>query len=95
MLDTGESHSLTDFLLNHASHVARLKETKAPEVLTVNGRAEVIVQDAASYQSMLDRLDHVETVSAIREGMESAERGELKPADQVLDEMRAKFGLPR
>lgn len=93
MLDTREIHSLTHFLRNHKAHVARLKETHAPEVLTVNGKAEVVVQDAASYQTMLDRLHHMETVAAIQEGMASAERGELKPATQVLEEMRAKYGL--
>ena len=44
---------------------------------------------------MIDRLHHMETVAAIQEGMASAERGELKPATQVLDEMRAKYGLSR
>jgi PHD/YefM family antitoxin component YafN of YafNO toxin-antitoxin module len=95
MLDTREIHSLTDFLRNHKAHLARLKETQAPAVLTVNGKAEVVVQDAASYQSMLDHLHHMETLAAIQEGMASAERGELKPAAQVLDEMRARYGLPR
>ena len=56
MLHASEIHSLTDFLRNHKAHVSRLKETHAPEVLTVNGKAEVVVQDAASYQIMLDRL---------------------------------------
>jgi PHD/YefM family antitoxin component YafN of YafNO toxin-antitoxin module len=94
-LDTGEIHSLTDFLRNHKAHVTRLKKTRAPEVLTVNGKAEVVVQDAASYQLMLNRLHHMETIAAIQEGMASAERGELKPAAQVLEEMRAKYGLSR
>lgn len=95
MLHTSEIHSLTDFLRNHKAHVSRLKKTQASEVLTVNGKAEVVVQDAASYQKMLDRLHHMETLAAIQEGMASAERGELKPAAQVLDEMRAKYGLSR
>jgi PHD/YefM family antitoxin component YafN of YafNO toxin-antitoxin module len=95
MLDTREIHPLTDFLRNHKAHITRLKETHAPEVLTVNGKAELIVQDAESYQRMIDRLHRMETIAAIQEGMASAERGELKPAAQVLDEMRAKYGLPR
>lgn len=95
MLSTRDIYSLTDFLRNHKVHVARLKETQSAEVLTVNGKAEVVVQDAASYQSMLDRFHHLETVAAIQEGMASAERGELKPAAQVLDEMRARYGLSR
>ena len=95
MLDTRDIHPLTDFLRNHKAHITRLKETQAPEVLTVNGKAELVVQDAASYQLMLDRLQHMETLAAIQEGMASAERGELKPAAQVLDEMRAKYGVSR
>ena len=46
------------------------------------------------YQALLDRLHHMETLTAIREGMTSAERGEGKPAEQVFSEMQAKYGLP-
>jgi PHD/YefM family antitoxin component YafN of YafNO toxin-antitoxin module len=95
MLDAREIHPLTGFLRNHKAHMARLKETHAPEVLTVNGKAELVIQDAESYQRLLDRLHHMETLTAIQEGMASAERGELKPAAQVLDEMRVKYGLAR
>ncbi len=95
MFDAREIHPLTDFLRNHKAHVARLKETQAPELLTVNGKAEVVVQDAESYQLLLNRLHHLETLAAIAEGIASAERGELKPAAQVLAEMQAKLGLPR
>ena len=37
-------------------------------VLTVNGKAEIVVQDAESYQRMLELLDRAETVEALREG---------------------------
>jgi PHD/YefM family antitoxin component YafN of YafNO toxin-antitoxin module len=93
MLDTRQIHPLTDFLRNHKVHMARLKETRMPEVLTVNGRAEVVIQDAESYQELLDRLHHMETLAAIREGIASAERGELKPAEQVFAEMQARYGI--
>lgn len=93
MLDARQIHPLTDFLRNHKAHVARLKETGTPEVLTVNGRAELVVQDVESYQVLLDRLRHMETLTAIREGIASAERGELKPAEQVFAEMQAKYGV--
>jgi hypothetical protein len=93
MLDTRHIQPLTDFLRNHKVHVARLKETRVPEVLTVNGRAEIVVLDADSYQEMVDRLHHLETIAAIQEGIASAERGELKPAEQVLAEMKARHAL--
>jgi hypothetical protein len=90
MLDARQIHPLTDFLRNHKAHVARLKQSRTLEVLTINGRAELVVQDADSYQALLDRLHHMETLAAIREGIASAERGELKPAEQVFSEMQAK-----
>jgi len=93
MLDTREIYSLTDFLRNHKAHIARLKETKSAEALTVNGHAEVVMVDLDSYQDLLDRTHHMETLAAIREGIASAARGELKPAEQVLAEMKAKYGL--
>ena len=93
MLNTRQIHPMTDFLRNHKAHVARLKETRMPEVLTVNGRAEVVIQNAESYEALLDRLHYMETLAAIREGIGSAERGELKSAEQVFAEMQARYGL--
>jgi PHD/YefM family antitoxin component YafN of YafNO toxin-antitoxin module len=95
VVDPRDIHSMTDFLRNHKQHVSRLKETHAPSVLTVNGKAEIVVQDAESYQQLLDRLYRLETLAAIQEGMASAERGELRSAADVLADMRSKYGLSR
>ena len=95
MLDTRHIHPMTDFLRNHKAHVARLKQTRKPEVLTVNGKAEVVIQDADSYQEMMDRLEHAELIAAVQEGIAAADRGEMKPAQQVLTEMKARYGIHR
>ena len=95
MLDARQVHPMTDFLRNHKSHVARLKATRKPEILTVNGKAEVVIQDAESYQEMIDRLEHADLIAAIQEGLAAADRGEMKPARQVLEEMKARYGLQR
>jgi PHD/YefM family antitoxin component YafN of YafNO toxin-antitoxin module len=50
---------------------------KAPLVLTVNGGAELVVQDAASYQDLLDRLERAETIAAVRRGMNDAEQDRM------------------
>jgi PHD/YefM family antitoxin component YafN of YafNO toxin-antitoxin module len=47
--------SLSNFQRNTRDFLLRLKETAHPLVLTVNGNAELVVQDAASYQKLLDR----------------------------------------
>ena len=62
-------------------------------MLTINGKAEVVVQDAESYHIMVERLRYMETLAAIREGIAAAERGELKDAAQVFAEMKAKYGI--
>ena len=94
MLDVTQVHPLTEFLRNHKAHLTRLKETRKPQVLTVNGKAEAVLVDAESYQTMVARLERAELIDAIREGIAAAERGEIKPAEQVFAEMRAKYGLP-
>jgi len=56
MIDLREVRSVTEFQRNIKDYVGHLKEKKTPLLLTVNGRAEPVVQDAESYQALLDRL---------------------------------------
>ncbi len=86
-------HSLTDFKRNTNEFVKQMKETKAPVVLTVNGKAELVVQDAGSYQAMLERLEQIDAVEGIRRGLEQMERGEGRPVDEAFAEFRARHGL--
>ena len=36
----------------------------------------------------------METITALREGLDSAERGEMKDASQVYAEMKTKYDIP-
>ena len=47
--------SLTEFHRHTKKHMARLRTTGRPEVLTVNGKAKLIVQDADAYQRMIEQ----------------------------------------
>lgn len=95
MIDLREVRSVTEFQRNLKDYVGRLKEKKTPMVLTVNGRAEVVVQDATSYQALLDRLERAETVAAIRQGIEQIERGEGIPLKQAERRLRKRHGFSR
>jgi prevent-host-death family protein len=66
-------HSLTDFKRNTTEFVQRLKQTKHPVVLTVNGKAELVVQDAESYQKLLDAFELLETLKRIKLGWKGRE----------------------
>ena len=57
MIDLGDIRSLTHFIRNAKAHVERLRETGKPAVLTVNGEAAIVVQDARAYQRTLDALE--------------------------------------
>ncbi|TAN53976.1 MAG: type II toxin-antitoxin system Phd/YefM family antitoxin, partial [Rhodospirillales bacterium] len=61
--------SLTDFQRNTRKHLERLKRTGLPEVLTVNGQAELVVQDAVSYQKLLDRAERADLLQKLRQGI--------------------------
>jgi prevent-host-death family protein len=95
MIDLREVRSVTEFQRNIKDYVGRLKKNKTPLVLTVNGRAELVVQDAESYQLMLERLERAETVAAIRQGMEQSGRGEGIPLDEAEMRLRKKHGFSR
>ena len=88
-------HPLTDFKRNTAGFVKQMKATHRPVVLTVNGKAELIVQDVSSYQQVLDRLDELEAVEAIRLGMKDAAEGRVRPARKALGVLSKKLGISR
>ena len=90
---TEDIHPLTDFKRHTSDFMQQLKETHRPVVLTVNGKAELVVQDAASYQQILDRLERFETVEAIQAGIAAAQAGDVRPAREALAELQERLGI--
>lgn len=95
MISLDDIQSLTDFKRNTAKYLKKMKKSKGPVVLTVNGRAEIVVQDARAYQEMLERVERAETVVALKQGIEEFERGEGRPARKALEELRRKHAISR
>lgn len=88
--------SLTNFKRQTADYLRQLHSSGEPLVLTVNGKAEVVVQDAAAYQRLLElaaKADREEAVAAIREGLADAEAGRVKPARKALKALAKKYGI--
>ena len=84
--------SLTDFKRNSSEAIRRLKESGQPQILTVNGRAKVVVQDVDAYQRLLDLVDRAEAIEGIRRGLESAARGEGLSPEEIFAEVRKRIG---
>jgi prevent-host-death family protein len=92
MLDINRDiHPLTDFKRNTPEFLKQLRETGEPVVLTINGKAELVVQDARSYQKLRSLAERSETIEAVQEGLASMKRGEGRPMDDVFDRLEKEF----
>jgi prevent-host-death family protein len=90
MIRLADIRSLTDFKRNTAELVEQLKRTGRPQVLTVNGKAELVVQDVDSYQRLLDAVERLEAIAGIQRGLESAARGEGASVEETFGALRAR-----
>lgn len=84
---TRDIRPLTEFKRNTARFMSHLKKTGRPSVLTVNGKPELVVMDAAAWQHVKDRLDHARAVAGIRDGLEQARAGQGVEASVFFEEL--------
>ena len=96
MLDISKDiQSLTAFRRKSGEFMKRLKKTKRPVVLTVNGKAEAVVQDAESYQRLLDIAAQSDVYEAIRQAKDEIAHGRTRSAQKVFLSLRRKNGIRR
>ncbi|HTW94584.1 MAG TPA: type II toxin-antitoxin system Phd/YefM family antitoxin [Tepidisphaeraceae bacterium] len=88
-----ETRSLADFKRNTSQMMTRLKETGDPVVLTVNGKAEIVVQDAVAYQRLLEEHDERQALAGIRRGLDDVRLQRTRPARQALGAIRRKHDI--
>lgn len=62
-------------------------------MLTVKGKPAAVVQDATSYQRLLDIAASADSNEAIRQGLDDVASGRTQPARTVFAEMRKKHVL--
>ena len=94
MIAIEDIRSLTDFQRNAKTYAKHLKSTGSPMVLTVNGKPGFVVQDAKSYQMLVDRLENFE-LERTREAIAQGQRGEGIPMIEAMELVRKKHGFPR
>jgi prevent-host-death family protein len=96
MLDiTKDIQSLTTFRRRSGDFLRQLKKSRRPVVLTVKGKAAAIVQDAAAYQRLLDVAASIDANEGIRQGLEDAKAGKLRPVTEFFEEFETRHGLSR
>lgn len=93
MIDLKNISSLSDFQRNTKTYLTRLKKSGQPQVLTINGKAELVVQDAVSYQQLLSLVDRMQAIEGIQRGLESMKQGKGQPAELVLGRLEKKLRI--
>lgn len=82
-----EIDSLSNFKRNTTEFLEQLKKTGKPIVLTINGKAELVVQDAGSYQRLLEIAEKLDTIEALKPAIEEMKAGKGEPAEKVFAEL--------
>jgi prevent-host-death family protein len=92
---TKDIQPMTTFRNHSAEIMQHLKQTQRPVILTVNGKAAAVVQDAEAYQRLLDLAAEASAAEGIRQGLEDLANGRVHLAREVFDELRAEYDIPR
>ena len=71
-----------------------MKKTKEPVVLSVNGKAAVVIQDAESYQKLLELKERSEVVEILRQRLASRSRKKGRQAEDSFNEFFARNNIP-
>jgi prevent-host-death family protein len=84
-------HTLDSFRRKTRQHIDRLQTTGRPEVLTVNGKPSVVVQDATAYERQIEKIA---VLQALAESVKQANSGKVhdarKAIGKLLDELKAR-----
>jgi prevent-host-death family protein len=101
MINLSNIHSLSDFKQNAKRYVEQLQETKSPLILTINGEAAVVVEDAEAFQQAQDRIRELEAELArlkqealhrdIELGIQQLQQGEGVAAETVFADLEKRF----
>jgi hypothetical protein len=92
-IDLTDIRPLSDFQRNTKAHIKRLKKSGLATVLTVNGRASVVVQDAECYQRILLAAERAEIMEAALQGVSQAETGQTETLAAFDKRIRRKHGF--
>lgn len=90
---TRDIQSLSVFKRDTSKFMRQMKKTGQPIVLTVNGKAEMVVLDAESYD-FLRQKDRDQAIEGIRRGREDVKAGRVRDAEEFFDEMFTKYDIP-
>lgn len=82
---------ISEFRANTTAFVEKVRETKRPIVITQHGRSAAVLLDVREYALMLERLEKLEVIEAIEEGIRQADAGMTIPHAEVKKRLLEKY----
>ena len=80
---------VSEFKARAADWLRRLQERSEPVVITQNGKAAGVLLSPAAYDELTERLRFMKSVE---QGLADVEAGRVTPHEEVVAEMRRRFG---
>ena len=80
---------VSDFKAKAADWLRRLVENSEPVVITQNGKAAGVLLSPAAYDELTERFRFMK---AVEEGLADVEAGRVTPHEEVVTELRRRFG---
>lgn len=88
-----DSLTLAEFVRRAPELVEQLKETGEPIVLTINGKATVVVQDVRTYRQLFKTAEEARRLEGIHKGLEDMRAGRTVPLGEFKKEVQDKHGI--
>ena len=94
MIET-ENESLKAFAADPQRFLDRLHGSPQPLRVKGDDQKEFVVLNAESFDQMIRKLDELEEVAAIRDGLADLAAGRHRPMREFMAEVAAKFNFPQ
>jgi prevent-host-death family protein len=92
---TTETHTLSHFKRHAAAVIERIKASGQPIVLTVHGKAELVVQNADAYRRLRELAEKAEMYEFLKGSIADADAGRTRPMREAIEALGRTDALPR
>ncbi|MBF6594178.1 MAG: type II toxin-antitoxin system Phd/YefM family antitoxin [Thermaceae bacterium] len=82
---------ISEFREKAAAFVEQVHQTKRPLVITQHGRSAAVLLDISEYERLMQRLDKLEIIGAVEEGIKDVEAGRVTSHAEAKEQLLKKF----
>ncbi len=83
--------SATDFRQSPAEHAERINTRGRPEIMTVNGRAALVLVPPALFDEMVRKAEALDLCLAVSESEQDRAAGRVRTADEAFEAIRKRI----